>query len=206
MNRSAIREEPTRVLIAEDDATSRLVLEAILKKSGYVVISTCDGDQALAALQAEDAPRLAILDWMMPGLDGPQVCRRLREQKEQAPTYIILLTALSGKQDIIAGLGAGADDYVTKPFDRGELLARVRVGERVIALEDALSARVAELEDALSHIRTLQGILPICSYCRKVRDDEGYWQQVETYVRDHSEAQFSHGICPECFEQVWATL
>ena len=143
---------------------------------------------------------------MMPGLDGPQVCRRLREQKEQVPTYIILLTALTGKQDIIAGLGAGADDYVTKPFDRGELLARVGVGERVIALEDALSARVAELEEALSHIRTLQGILPICSYCRKVRDDEGYWQQVETYVRDHSEAQFSHGICPECFEQVWATL
>ena len=193
-----------RILIAEDDATSRLVIQATLQKAGYEVLATCDGLEALSAMQAVDAPRLAILDWMMPGIDGVEVCRHVRARETQNPPYILLLTALSRKEDIITGLEAGADDYVIKPFDRGELLARVRVGERVIALQQALNERIAQLQEALEHIRTLQGILPICAYCKKIRNDEGYWEQVDAYIRAHSDADFTHGICPDCLEKLLA--
>src|SRR5438105_4818844 len=100
-----------------------------------------------------------------------------------------------------SGLGAGADDYIVKPFEREELRARVQVGFRMLALQAALADRVRELEEALTRVKQLQGLLPICSYCKKVRDDRNYWQQVETYIEGHSDAQFTHGICPECREK-----
>lgn len=194
-----------RMLIAEDDVVSRRVLETTLVKWGHEVIVTRDGDEAWAALQGEGAPGLAILDWMMPGLDGPEVCRRVRQVNSRTPVYLILLTAKGRKEDIVAGLEAGANDYLTKPFDREELRARVQVGTRVVELELRLSERVRELEEALSHVKQLQGILPICSYCKKIRDDQNYWQRVESYVGEHSEAKFSHGICPDCYEAVAQT-
>lgn len=190
-----------RILIAEDDRVSRRVLEATLTKWGYDVIVTCDGDEAWQELRSKDAPKLAILDWMMPEIDGVEVCRKVRETPHSQPTYIILLTARGRKEDIVAGLQAGADDYVTKPFDREELRARVQVGVRIVELQMSLADRVRELEDAISQIKQLQGLLPICSYCKKIRDDQNYWQQVETYITGHSEAQFSHGVCPDCYEK-----
>ncbi len=190
------------MLIAEDDAVSRRVLETTLVKWGHEVIVTHDGVEAWAALQGEGAPSLAILDWMMPGMDGPEVCRRVRQVNSRTPVYLILLTAKGRKEDIVTGLEAGANDYLTKPFDREELRARVQVGARVVELELSLSERVRELEEALSHVKQLQGILPICSYCKKIRADENYWQRVETYIGEHSEAKFSHGICPDCYEAV----
>jgi sigma-B regulation protein RsbU (phosphoserine phosphatase) len=125
----------------------------------------------------------------------------MRAEPHVRPAYIILLTARTGRENLIQGLDAGADDYVTKPFDFDELRARVQVGVRVVELQNALSERVRELEEALSRVKQLQGLLPICSYCKKIRDDRNYWQQVEGYISEHSEAQFSHGICPECFEK-----
>jgi len=190
-----------KVLIAEDDPVSRRVLEATLAKCGYHVVVTCDGVAAWQELKSEDAPKLAILDWMMPGMDGLEVCRKVRESPDHRPTYIILLTARGRREDIVAGLQAGADDYVTKPFDSGELRARVQVGIRIIELQESLTRRVRELEDALSQIKQLQGLLPICSYCKRIRDDQNYWQQVEKYITEHSEAQFSHSICPDCYEK-----
>ena len=190
-----------KILIAEDDPISSYVLETTLNKWGYEVVVTHDGEEALAGLLAEDAPPLAILDWMMPNLDGLEVCRRLRERAEKQSIYIILLTAKTEKKDVVAGLEMGADDYITKPFDRSELRARVRVGARMIELQQALAERVGELQEALANVKQLQGILPICSHCKKVRDDSNYWQQVESYVSSHTDAQFSHSICPDCFER-----
>lgn len=190
-----------RILIAEDDPVSRCLLEATLVKSGYEVIVTTNGEEAWEALQ-RDSPPVAILDWMMPGLDGVEVCRRVRAIQTPTPTYLILLTAKSEKQDIVHGLEAGADDYVTKPFDRLELQSRVSVGLRIAELQRNLANRIVDLEAALTRVKQLQGLLPICSYCKKVRDDQNYWQQVDSYISKHSEVEFSHSICPACFDNV----
>ena len=114
-----------------------------------------------------------------------------------------MLTAKDGKTDVIAGLDAGANDYLAKPFDAGELRARVEVGRRMVELQAQLAESVSELQTALEHVKTLRGIVPICAHCKKIRDDQGYWSQVEVYVRDHSEAEFSHGICPECIKRFY---
>ncbi|MCD6570617.1 MAG: response regulator [Deltaproteobacteria bacterium] len=189
------------VLIAEDNPTSRKLLETLLNKWGYEVISASDGNEAWKALQGQEAPKLAILDWMMPGMDGVEICRRVRQKEESISMYIILLTAKDHKEDIVLGLEAGADDYVIKPFEQGELHARLNTGKRIVELQAALSDRIKRLQDANSHIKTLQGILPICSYCHKIRDDQESWQRIESYIQGHSDAQFSHSICPECMEK-----
>jgi PAS domain S-box-containing protein len=144
-----------KILVAEDDAVSRRLLTITLAKWGYEVCVTVDGTEAWQALQAEDAPELAILDWMMPGIDGLELCRRLRARKESQPAYVILLTAKSRPEDIAAGLGAGADDYVTKPFERAELEARVKAGVRVVELQRNLVANVQELRDREERLRAI---------------------------------------------------
>jgi DNA-binding response OmpR family regulator len=191
-----------RILIAEDDAVSRRVLEATLAKWGYEVVVTTDGLQAYEALTQPGAPSLAVLDWMMPGMDGSEVCRRVRQGGNDRLMYLVLLTAKGRKEDIVEGLTAGADDYVVKPVDRSELKARLNVGERILRLQAELATRVKELELALSKVKLLQGLLPICCYCKKIRDDQNYWRQVEAYIGTHSEAQFTHAICPECREKI----
>jgi sigma-B regulation protein RsbU (phosphoserine phosphatase) len=191
-----------RILVAEDDAVTRALLERTLNSWGFQVMPVADGDQAWKAIETDDPPLLLILDWMMPGTDGLEVCRRLRRVYPDRPTYSILLTAREGRSDLIEGLNAGANDYIAKPFDCAELRARVEVGARVIKLQKTLSDRVNELQEALSRVKQLQGLLPICAYCKKVRDDQNYWQQVEHYISQHSEARFSHGICPDCFKKI----
>ncbi len=145
-----------KILIAEDNMVSRRVLQATLQKWGHEVIIAQDGVEALAAFQVKDGqspPPLAILDWMMPGLDGIEVCRKVRQLPNAAPTYIILLTAKGGKEDIVTGLDAGANDYLTKPFERTELRARIEVGARVVNLQKKLAERVEELNFALDELR-----------------------------------------------------
>jgi len=187
-----------RVLIAEDDRTSRAILTAVLEKHGHEVVETTNGEEAWLVLQQRDAPRLVILDWMMPAMDGLEVVRRVRALKAEQPPFILMLTTKGEKSDIIAGLDAGADDYVTKPFHPGELRARVEVGCRMIGMQDQVAEKIRELRQALEQIKTLQGILPICMHCKKIRDDAGYWEQVDAYVTRHSDVLFSHGVCPEC--------
>ena len=139
-----------RILIAEDDPVSSRVLATTLTKWGHEVVTTENGLEAWAALQKDDAPRLAILDWMMPGIEGPEVCRRVRRNFKTAPTYLILLTALQDKEQMVEGLEAGADDYLTKPFDRSELRVRLQAGARIVALQCSLAQRVQELEAAIA--------------------------------------------------------
>jgi len=142
-----------RILIADDDPTSRLMLGRMLSKWGYDPIVRNDGMEAWEALQEEDPPALAILDWSMPGLEGPEICQRLRSAERGGSTYVILLTAKDQKDDIIAGLDSGADDYLTKPFNRDELQARLNVGRRILALQGALSHRLKEIGDALQGVQ-----------------------------------------------------
>ncbi len=191
-----------KILIAEDDTVSATLLQTLLTQWDYEVLITENGDDALSVLSADDGPSLAILDWMMPGLSGPAVCRKIRSASPSRPLYLILLTQLGKRDNIVEGLDAGADDYLAKPFDAAELRARVQAGRRVVNLERELHDRVRELEDALANVKQLQGLLPICSYCKKIRDDQDYWHQVDSYVAQHTEVQFSHSICPSCFETV----
>ncbi len=188
------------ILIAEDDKISKKMLQTILIKDGHGVSAVEDGVKALEAIR-KSTPDMLITDWMMPDLDGLELCRRLRALQLPSYVYIILLTALIEKERIREGLDAGADDYVTKPYDRTELLARVRAGERVIQLEKSLRQRNVELSEALVQVKQLKGLLPICMFCKKIRKDDNYWQHIEQYLVEHSEADFSHSICPECMEK-----
>ena len=192
---------PIRLLVADDDRMATKILTAAIKDWPFEVVVVHDGEAAWTVM-SEQHPQIAVLDWEMPGADGPELCRRARQTPECAGTYIILLTGREGRANLIHGLGAGADDYVTKPFDREEFLVRIQVGARVSALQQRLAERVEELQAALANVRQLEGFIAICSYCKRIRSDAQQWEQMERYISDHSHAQFSHGICPDCFEKV----
>ncbi len=206
-----------RILIAEDDSTSQALLAAVLQKQGHEVLVTANGAEAWESMRQADAPKLAILDWMMPEMDGIEVCRLIRTLETDQPPYIIILTAKGEKSDIVAGLEAGADDYLPKPYDPGELRARVNVGLRMIEVQAMVAGRTRELQEtlseqerlalelreALSQGRALRGLLPICTSCKKIRNDKGYWEQMEMYISERSEADFTHGICPECAQRIY---
>jgi sigma-B regulation protein RsbU (phosphoserine phosphatase) len=192
-----------RILIAEDDATSRIVLATVLTKDGYDVTATDDGGAAWEVLQKPEAPRLAILDLMMPGIDGLELVRRVRAIPSVAPPYLIIVSTKSEKSDVIAALDAGANDYLTKPFDPGELRARIEVGRRMIEMRFELNEKVTQLKQALAEVRTLKGIVPICANCKNVRDDQGYWNRVESYLNEHTEADFTHAVCPDCMKRLY---
>jgi phosphoserine phosphatase RsbU/P len=172
-----------RVLVAEDDPVSSLVLVAKLKKLGHEAIVTRNGRDAWYAYRT-DNPQIVITDWMMPVVDGPDLCRMIRADARLQYTYIIMLTASESKESYLEGMNAGADDFVTKPFDLDGLRARLRVAERVLNLQ--------------STVDQLEGLLPICAYCKKIRDGKNEWQPVEEYVGHHTDTSFEHALCPEC--------
>ena len=194
-----------RVLVADDEPMGALMLSRSLERWGLEVVVAHDGEEAWRIIQAGGVA-MAILDWMMPGADGPELCRRIRKDERHAHMHLILLTARNSRADVVAGLDAGADDYLIKPFDPEELRARVHVGIRVLTLQDRLADRVAELQEALTNVKQLSGLLPICSYCKRIRGDENYWERVESYITEHTDAKFSHGICPECYDTVMAQI
>ena len=177
-----------RILIADDDRVSTTMLGRTLETWGFEVVVVHDGTAAWEHIAGSAPPALVIADWMMPGLDGLELCRRIRAVSPPSTVYVILLTGRSSRQDLVAGLEAGADDYLTKPFDPDELRARIHVGQRTLGL--------------IANIKRLTGLLPICSYCKRIRSDHDYWEQVESYITDHTDAQFSHGICPSCLVKV----
>ena len=190
-----------RALVADDDRVTRTILARALERWNIEPVIAEDGVAAWEIIAAGDAPLLAIVDWMMPRLDGIELCRRIRADGARASMYVLLLTSRAEPDDIVAGLDAGADDYLVKPFRAAELRARINAGVRVLTLQERLAQRVDELQQALASVKQLRGLLPICSYCKRVRGDENYWQQVETYIRRFTTAQFSHGICPQCYEK-----
>ncbi len=191
-----------KALIADDDCATRRWLEATLSKWGHDVEAVADGAQAWEKLRRQSIPPLVLLNWMMPGMEGVGVCRRVRELAGLRPLYLIMLTARDRKSDIVDGLAAGADDYVTKPFDVEELQARVHAGERTVGLQLELTERVTELEATVSRMKRLQAMLPICIHCKRVRDGENYWQEIDAYIGQNSAARFSHGVCPDCHSRL----
>jgi CheY-like chemotaxis protein len=202
----AVQRQAVQVLIAEDDPISLQVLRRTLVCWGYEVTAVADGAAAWTRLQGPNPPALAVLDWLMPGIDGVELCRRIRQLPQQQSVHVILLTGRTSKEDIVAGFEAGADDYLIKPFDPLELQARLNVGRRLAGLQRRLAQRVNELEAALSRVKQLQGLLPVCAWCKSIRNDQNYWQSVEDYIATHFEARCTHGICPECLAQAKAKL
>ena len=191
-----------QVLIADDDRATAELLARTLERWEFDVIVERDGASAWEVLRGPASPSLAILDWMMPGLDGPEVCRLVRQEGARSNAYLILLTSRDSRTDLVIGLEAGADDYLVKPFDPPELQARLHVGTRVLGLQERLADRVHELQSALSEVKQLNGLLPICAYCKRIRSDNNYWEQVDAYIAQHSDATFSHGICPACYDVI----
>jgi DNA-binding response OmpR family regulator len=197
-----------KILLAEDDAVSRAILRKALESWKHEVIEVPDGEKALQALRMDEKLRLAIVDWMMPLMDGIEVVRKARELFTNTDRYVymILLTQKDSRPDIVAGLEAGADDYMVKPFDPDELKVRIRSGQRIVELQSDLAATNARLLNALADVKKLSGFLPLCASCKRIRDADGNWHQLESYISKHSEAHFSHSVCPDCAKQLYPDL
>src|SRR5213080_2562524 len=172
------------LLVVDDDPVARAQLSALLRAAGYEVRLAEHGREAWDTLQVARIP-VVICDWYMPEMDGPELCRRIRARRDQPYVYFILITSRGGREQYLAGMRAGADDFLTKPVDADQLGARLTVAERILGLRREL--------------QQLEGLLPICAYCKRIRDDQENWSSLEGYIEQRSEAQFSHGICPECY-------
>ena len=193
------------VLLADDEEPSRRFLSYYLANWGYEVTAVSDGLEAAAVLDGDSAPAIALIDWIMPGMEGPALCQHVRAQSDRPFTYLVLLTAKTLKDEVAAGLDAGADDYLTKPCDMKELRARLKVAERMVTLERTLARQVVSLQEALDQVRQLKELLPICAWCKRIRDDEDYWHSIEEYLHVHTGTDFTHGICPHCLETLRQT-
>lgn len=176
-----------KILIAEDDEVSAKILQFALESAGHEVRAAASGSEAWVAFDQEPV-RVIISDWMMPDSDGLDLCRQVRSRPKTDYTYFILLTANhTGRDNLRKAMDAGVDDFLPKPLDRETVLMRLRVAERIIEFS--------------SQIRQLKELIPICMYCKKVRDDENFWTGVESYISQQTGSNFSHGICPECFDK-----
>ncbi|PTX95511.1 response regulator [Opitutus sp. ER46] len=177
-----------KILAVEDDAVARAVLRQALRRLGHDVIEAHDGDAAWNLLN-DDVVRVVVSDWVMPRADGLELCRRIRERTGVEYIYFILLTGLDATNDNQrTAADAGVDDFLTKPLNVAELWTRLRVAERILRYT--------------TQVRQLEQMLPICSYCKKIRDDQNYWQQIEGYISERTGSDFSHSVCPDCYERV----
>jgi len=174
-----------KILIVEDDPIARMVLESILRRQGYDPSSVDGGEAAWTAIQV-GRPDVVLSDWFMPAVDGLELCRRVRQLGGTYIYFILITTASADHRNREEAVAAGVDEFLTKPVDEFELRMRLRGAQRLVEYVDRL--------------RTLESNLPICSYCKKIRNDSSYWEQIESYISDRTGALFSHAICPECFE------
>lgn len=190
------------VILIVDDVPENVQILGYLLAREYSTFFALNGNDALA--QAEELrPDLILLDVMMPGMDGYEVCRSLKNDENLRDIPVIFISALDRPEDESAGLRLGAADYIIKPFNPDLVQLRIRNHLQFKLQRDLLKARTVELEKAFAKIKVLSGIIPICSSCKKIRDDAGYWQQVEGYISEHSDAEFSHGICNDCLKSLY---
>lgn len=188
------------ILVVDDTHSHLKLLTDVLVREGYDVRPADSGELALASVAAKP-PELVLLDIQMPGVDGFEVFRRLKAREESRDIPVIFISASTDVKQRVAGLRLGAVDYVSKPFVREELLARVATHLELFRLRTRLAQQAVDLREALAKVKTLSGFIPICASCKKIRDDQGYWSQIESYISEHSDAEFSHGLCPECLEK-----
>lgn len=193
------------ILIVDDVPKNLQVLGNILNKNGYKISAALNGEQALKIID-KAKPDLILLDIMMPGMSGFDVIKKIKSIDEIKEIPVIFLTAKTEKEDVIQGIELGAVDYLTKPFNSTELLARVKNHLELKLSRDRLRKLNHDLQKALDEIKTLKGLVPICANCKKIRDDDGFWQEVEHYVAAHTEAEFSHGICPTCMKKLYPEI
>lgn len=197
-------EEKQKILIVDDTPANIQILDETLKDE-YEIYFALNGKDAFQNA-ATVIPDLILLDIMMPEIDGYEVCRTLKNNSLLKDIPVIFITALDQADHETKGLELGAVDYITKPFNPAIVRLRVKNQLELKKHRDALALRNAELQEALTKIKTLSGLLPICASCKKIRDDKGYWNRIETYISDHSEAEFSHSICPECTKKLYPEL
>lgn len=198
-----LEEEKKALILIIDDVPKNLqILAKMLNKKNYRVSIANSGGQALKMID-KVLPDLILLDILMPGMNGIEVCRTLKESPATREIPIIFLTARTRSEDIIAGLNAGAVDYVTKPFNLPELLARVETHLELKRRRDLEKKLIMQLQEAMAQVKKLSGLLPICCKCKKIRDNNGNWQELENYIQEHSEADFSHGLCPTCAQELY---
>ena len=196
-------EEQLTVLVVDDEPVNRLVLENQLRTRGYRVVEASSGEEALRRVAEEAVPDLVLLDVMMPKMSGYEVCRRLRERFPPHELPIIFLTAKNQPHDLVTGFKQGANDYLTKPVAKSELLARVRSHLEILYVHRNLERLV---EERSAQLKVLGGLLPICGECKSIRDDQGYWRELETFLDENSEATFTHGLCPDCATRFYDQL
>ena len=212
-----------KILVIDDQIANLEVIQECLAVEGFTVLVAQDGASGLE--QASYAqPDLILLDVMMPSMDGFETCRRLKTAEQTSAIPVIFMTVLDDISDKVSGFAVGGVDYITKPFQLAEVLARVRTHVTLRDLQRQLAAQnaqlrqeiaerkraesereqlIVELQAALANIKTLRGLLPICASCKQIRDDRGYWTEVEVYIRDHTEVEFSHGLCPDCAKKLY---
>jgi len=199
------RDENDTILVIDDNPDNLRLLSRILQEHHYQVRVAPNGERALATIRKE-APGLVLLDIMMPGMDGFEVCRRLKEDPATAGIPIIFLTALNETSDKVKAFSLGGVDYITKPFQSEEVAARVKTHLTLRLLQLQLEKKNAELRQAFDEIKILRGFIPICASCKRIRNDKGFWEQIESYISNHSEAKFSHGICQECAQKLYPQI
>ena len=185
------------ILIVDDTPENITVLRQMLTEEGYRVRPALSGELALKAVQT-DPPDLILLDILMPIMDGYEVCRKLKGNEQFRNIPIIFISALSELEDKIKAFSEGGVDYITKPFQTEEVLARVNTHLQLHFLQKSLEKKNIELQKSLDEVKQLKGLLPICTSCNNIRDGEGYWENMETYISNHSEATFAHSVCPDC--------
>lgn len=189
-----------KILVADDDPHILAGTARMIEKSGYRVFTASDGASALEAVKTV-RPDLVLTDVVMPGIEGPDLCRRIKEDPDLKGIYVVLTSGSRVESEHQAdGLDSGADGYIVRPLPNREFLSRVNAMVRILKAERERDRLIDELKNALSELKRLSGLLPICSNCKKIRDDKGYWNQLESYISERSEALFSHSICPECAE------
>jgi len=194
-----------KILIVDDIRENISALAIALESEGFDIRTAAGGEQALQLVH-NDSPDLILLDIKMNGMDGFETCLALKKSDATQDIPVIFLTVSKETEAVVRGFTCGGVDYISKPFRQEEVCARVRTHLYLRALTKEKEKLIVELQEALAKVKTLSGLLPICSSCKKIRDDNGYWNQIETYIRQHSEADFTHGICPTCAKMLYPGL